>query len=521
MTLLIGCANLANLLLARAASRRREVSVRLALGAGRARVIRQMLAESVLLSAVGGAAGVAVAWLALRVLGAYELPGGLRIAGLGLGIDGLALAATAALSILTGLIFGAAPAWRASRTDIMVSLREEPRAASARSGLRSTLVAAQVALSVVLLIGSGLFLRSLARVLHAPLGFSVEGVALASVHLGLARFDAPRSRTFYDEALARVRAMPRVRAAAWASIVPTLGRMMAVAEVEGYSPAAGEDMTFSASQVGPEYFAATGTRLVGGRAFEKTDDASAPAVAIVNETAARKYWSGDAVGRRLKLGNDSLTIVGVAEDTRVEAIREAAVPFVYTPFDQVPGNAFTVDSAQLFVRGDGDVETLLPLVSGQLRSVDPAAPVYDVRTFEDAVRALIMPQRMGAALMGFFSVLALVLATVGIYGVAAYITALRTREIGIRMALGAGRPEIARLIVGQGVRPVVTGLALGLGMALWAGRLASAFLYDVSSSDPMTFGTVAVLLGGVAAGATYIPARRAARVSPTAALRHE
>jgi predicted permease len=521
-TLLIGCANLANLLLARSARRRRELSVRLALGAGRWQIVRQMLAESVLIGMIGGAAGIAVAYLALRLLGAYELPGGLRIGGLGLTINGTALAATAALAILTGLIFGAAPAWRASRTDVMVSLRDDLRAAGARGGPRSTLVAAQVALSLVLLAGSGLFLRSLVHVLNVPLGFTVDGVALASVNLGLARFDPVRGQAFYDAALARVKSMPQVQAAAWTTMVPTVGRMTLTAEVEAYRPAEGEDMTFSASQVGPRYFAAVGTRIVEGRAFERTDNPSAPPVVIVNETASRKYWGGHAIGRRLKVAKEWATVVGVVEDTVVGAIREKPTPFVYVPFDQGLDNAlFSADNAHLLVRVDGRPESLLPLLSGALRGIDASAPVYDLRTFEDAVRGLVMPQRMGLALMGFFSILALALVSVGIYGVASYVATLRTREIGIRMALGAERRDIARLILTQGARPVAAGIIAGVGLGLWAAQLASAFLYDVEPRDPLTFTVVPVLLATIALGATYLPARRAARIAPTTALRSE
>jgi predicted permease len=382
-------------------------------------------------------------------------------------------------------------------------------------------VAAQVALSLVLLTGSGLFLRSLVHMVNAPLGFTVDGVALASVNLGLARFDAPRAASFYDQALTRVRELPQVKTAAWGNIVPTVGGMMMGGEVESYRPAPGEDVTFGTALVGPDYFAAVGTRILSGRPFNENDDASAPAVVIVNETAARKYWNGEPLGRRVKMGGKWATIVGVAENAISETIGEKPAPFLYSSFDQPSGSAFGVESAHLFVRSDGDPEDLLPMLAGELRAVDASAPVYDVRTFEEAVRGLAMPQRMGVSLMGLFSLLALVLATVGIYGVASYVAALRTREIGIRMALGAGRTEITRLIMDQGARPVAVGIAAGLGLALWAGQLATAFLFDVSPRDPLTLAIVAAVLGSVALGATCIPAYRAARINPTAALRHE
>ena len=523
LTLLIACANLANLLMARAAGRRREVGVRLALGASRPRVIRQMLAESLVLSTIGGLLGLAVGTLALRVLGAYELPGGLSIEGLGLEINREALLLTAGLAILTGLLFGAAPAWRASRTDVMVSLRDESRGASARSGLRSALVAAQVALSLVLLTGSGLFVRSLVQAMNVPLGFEPQGVALASVNLNLVRYDEARAKEFYDTALARVKALPQVKDAAWASVVPTLGGMMFDLQVEGYQPSAGEEMTFDVSQVGPGYFGVAGTRIIDGRGFVPADNDSAPKVAIINEYAAQKYFGGRAVGRKVKQRRQPawVTIVGVAENTRVDRLDEKPRPFVYLPFDQQIDNVFSIDSAHLLARTDGDVEALVPLLGGQLRSVDSLAPIYDLETFEEAVRGLVMPQRMGVALLGFFSTLALILATIGIYGVASYVSTLRTREIGIRMALGATAGRVRSMMLTQGALPIAAGIITGLGVALYASRLVRAFLLNVSPFDPLAFTGATLLLSTVAVAASYVPAYRASRIEPVQALRDE
>ena len=523
LTLLIACANLANLLLARAAGRRREVGVRLALGAGRGRVIRQMLAESLVLSAVGGVLGLAVAALALRVLDAYELPGGLSIAGMGLELDRDALLLMAALSLLTGLLFGAAPAWRASRTDVMVSLRDDTRGARARTGLRSALVGAQVALSLVLLIGSGLFVRSLVQALNVPLGFRTEGVAMASVNLNLVRYDQGRSRQFYEAALDRVRALPQVKKAAWTSVVPTRGGMMFDLQAEGYQPAAGEQMTFDVSQVGPGYFDVVGTRIINGRGFTPSDKDNAPKVAIINEYAARRYFDGNAIGRKLKQGRQAawITIVGVAENTRVSRLDETTRPFVYLPFDQSIDSIFSIDSAHLLARTDGDVDALVPLLAGQLRSVDPVPPIYDVRTFDEAVRGLVMPQRMGVALLGFFSTLALILAAVGIYGVASYVSALRTREIGIRMALGASAGSVRRMMVSAGAVPIALGVAAGLAAAFYASRLVRTFLLDVSPFDPLAFAGATAVLVVVALTASYFPARRASNIAPMQALRQE
>ena len=523
LTLLIACANLANLLLARATARRREVGVRLALGAGRVRVIRQMLAESLSLAAAGGALGLGVAAAALRLLGAYELPGGLPIDGLGLTLHLETLLLTAGLSVLTGLLFGAAPAWRASRTDVMVALRDETRGASPRSRLRSTLVGAQVALSLVLLTGSGLFLRSLIEALNVPLGFQTDGVAMASVNLNLVRYDDAQSREFYQSALARVKALPQVRAAAWTTVVPTRGGMMFDLQAEGYQPSPGEEMTFDVSQAGPGYFEVVGTRIVDGRGFTSSDDAAAPKVAIINEHAANKYFGGKAIGRKLKQRRQAawITIVGVAENTRVQRIDETAGPFVYLPFDQRIDGVFSIDDAHLFARTDGDVDALVPLLAGQLRTVDAVPPVFDVQTFEEAVRGLVMPQRMGVALLGFFSTLALALATIGIYGVASYVAALRTREIGIRMALGASALHVRRMMVTEGAIPIAVGIVTGLGVAVYASRLAGAFLIEVSPLDPVAFAAATGLLAFVALVANFLPARRASRAEPATALRDE
>jgi putative ABC transport system permease protein len=520
LTLLIGCANLANLLLSRAAARRREIGVRMAIGAGRGRIARQLLIESLVLSGIGGVAGLYVASTVLRLLGRFQLPGGIEIEGLGLELNAAALMFTAAVVAVTGLLFGLAPAWRAARTDVLQSLRDDSRATSARSGLRSTLVAAQVALSLVLLAGTGLFLRSLVQSLRVPLGFRVEGVATASVNLGVARYDGPRAKAFYDDALARVKRLPGVTAASWSTLVPILGARMFTATVDGYKPAPDEEVRFYNAAVGPEYFQAAGTRLLRGRAFTDADATGAPLVGIVNDAAARKYWAGrDPVGGRIAADKDVwIQIVGVAEDAKVEELDEDPIPYVYLPFAQERGGG-PLNPSHLFVRSDRDVDTLLGPIGEQLRAIDRNAPVYAVSPFAWRVRQLVMPQRMGMTLFAVFSALALTLAAIGIYGVASYVAALRTRELGIRIALGADRARIRALVLRQGAIPIAAGVASGLVIAAIGSRFAAAFLRGVPPRDPLTFTVVAALLAAIALVATWIPARRAAKLDPIKALR--
>ena len=523
LTLLIGCANLANLLLARAAARRREIGVRLALGATRQRIVQQMLAESVLLAVTGGVAGLGIALASLRALAKYQLPGRLEIAAIPLEINGASLAVTFGLSLVTGLLFGAVPAWRASRTDVLVSLRDQSRGATAQSGIRSGLLGAQVALSLVLLAGAGLFARSLMSALDVPLGFDPRNVVTASVNLGLARYESGRARTFYAAALERVQALPQVQMAAWGNLIPTRGLFMGESAVEGYTQKPRESLTVYGMHVGPQYFGAIGTRLRAGRVFSATDTAGAEPVGIVSEAMARKYWDGrDPIGGRFRMFSRWITVVGVVEGTVVRELREAPVPQVYLAFDQwLEGpQGIASDPAHLFVRAS-DPETLVPLLREQLRALDPELPLYDIGLFEDSVAALAMPQRMGVALFTLFSLLALGLATIGIYGVASYVAALRTREIGVRVALGATAAAVRRMMLVQGSRPVAIGIVIGLVLALSLSRLIKAFLVDVSPFDPLTFGAVTAILAATALAASYLPARQAARIDPVRALREE
>ena len=525
LTLLIGCANVANLLLARAAGRRRELGVRVALGAGRRRIVSQMLVEHLMLGAISGLAGIGVASVALQWLGAFQLPGGIDMENLGLAVNGSAIGITVALSIATALLFGLAPAWRASGGDVLATLRSDGRMTGTRNRLRTTLVAAQVSLSLVLLTGTGLFLRSLVHALDMPLGFEVKNAVTVSAAAGLARYDVARARSYRDTAIDAVRGIPDVIAAGWTTIIPTNGAMTMILDgLEGYAPRQGESIEVHTPQVGPGYFKAAGTHVLAGRPFEDTDEAGGAPVVVINQAAADKYWAGrDPIGGRVQpsVKGPWFTVIGVVENTIVRSLTEAPVPFVYFPIDQSTGGFGAPLSATLMVRTNAQPGAILPLLRERLRAVDPAVPLYNMSTFEFHVRELVMPQRMGATLFGFFSLLALSLATVGIYGVASYVAALRTKEIGIRMALGARASDIGRLVLVQGAVPVAAGIAIGLVLALSASRLASSFMLDVRPWDPLTFAIATAALGALALLASYIPARRAARLDPVSALRRE
>ena len=526
LTLLIGCANLANLLLAKAAARKREIGVRLALGATRGRVVQQMLVESIALAAFGGLAGIGVAAGALHMLSRYQLPGGLPIENLDLSVNGTALAVTFGLSVLTGVLFGAMPAWRASRTDLLISLRDQSRSATSRGGARSVLLSAQVALSLVLLAGTGLFARSLAAALDRPLGFDVRNVMTATVNLSLVQYDRDRALAFYADGLERVRALPQVESAAWSSVIPTRGLRMSDATVDGYTMSPGETLSVYITHVTADFFKTVGTRIVSGRTFEGDDAPGAPLAGIINETMAKKYFAGRSpIGGTLRLFRSApITIVGVVENTVVRTLDEPAAPQLYlslTRSARAGSDRIATDAMHMFVRTRGDVEEAMPAVRQQLQGLEPELPLYDIESFEGRLQRLVMPQRMGALLLSLFSALALALATVGIYGVATYVASLRTREIGVRMALGATAEGVRRMILAQGARPVAVGILVGLGLAIYASRMARTFLVDVSPFDPLTFVTATGVLTLVALLASYVPARRASRIEPVQALRDE
>jgi putative ABC transport system permease protein len=521
--LLIACANVANMLLARAATRRKEIAIRTALGASRARVARQLLTESVLLAMAGGGLGLLLALWAnefLLALSAGALPRVEHVA-----LDWRVVFFTLLVSVATGLVFGLAPALSASKTDLTESLKEGGRAGAAglRSRARSALVVSEVALSLVLLVAAGLLVKSFWRLQQVSPGFDPDGVLTMNVFLpGLRYPEEAQHAVFFERVLERVKALPGVRHAGATSNLPVSGNYDRLPiYVEGQPPpAGGEAAEAERYMVSDDYFRALGVPVLAGRGFGADDSPGKQPVVVVGEAVARASWpAGDAVGRRIKLGdteNPWLTVVGVAGDVRHYGPDTPANFQVYLPHRQSPSQAMT-----LVVRSAGDPEALAAAVRGAVWSVDKDQPVYDVKTMRQLLSASTAARRFNMLLIGVFASVALALAVVGIYGVMSYTVEQRTREIGVRVALGAGARDIYRLIVGRGMATAGLGVGVGLAASFAATRAMKSLLFGVEASDPVIFASVALLLSAVALLACYLPARRAARVDPAVALRYE
>jgi putative ABC transport system permease protein len=525
--LLIACANVANLLLSRAAVREREVTVRMALGASGGRLIRQLLTESVLLSLIGGVAGVFLAAGGLRVLKAVapsDLP---RMDGVG--VNTTVLIVTSFVTLFTGMIFGLVPAMQSSRTRLSETLRDGGRGGtSGRAGqrLRRTIVAAQLALVVVLLTGAGLLIRTFVSLQGTSLGFETRGVLTLSVQLPRAKYNDNRQTTaLYQSFLDRVRAIQGVVSAGTVTTMmltttPNSGGIAA----EGRAPRDQDpEVTFDAAS--PEFFKTVGARLVAGRYFTAADRDSAPPVAIINEHMAKYYWPGvSAIGKRVNFGGANAdttqspwtTVVGVLADMRRTGVDMPVRNELFVPFAQSPsaGNLVVIKAAR-------DPMSLVPSVRAAMRALDPTQPLSNIRTMDEMLSRLVAQRRFSATLVASFAALALVLATIGVYGVTSYLVTQRTKEIGVRLALGADPRAVTRLVVFDGMKIGVLGLVIGIVGALSTTRLASSLLYGVSPRDPSTVVGVSTFLLLVVAFANYLPARRAARVDPLVALRQD
>ena len=519
VALLIACANLANLLIARGIARRREMAVRVAIGASRGRLVRQMLAESLVLALSGGVLGLLVASWSLTLVSRVPLPGDLTIAAFAPTLDARVLAFTTALSILTGVLFGLVPSLQASRVAVLPALKDEV-AGGRRALLRGSLVSVQVALCLLLLSGAGLLVRSLRNLLAADVGFEPKGVALAFVNLGPARYDAARAWSFASEASARVAGLPGVRSAAWAGTLPLSGdEDNESVELPGQPK--DQRQVVRANAVGPRYFKTLGLPIAAGREFDATDTPEGPKVVVVNEAAARKFWPGQsALGKRLVIYGAERTVVGVCRDSLFGSWNENSVPQVTTPIQQLGGDG-VLSTMALAVRASGDPRALLSPIRSELVRLDGNLPVFGLQTLEDVMAGELVPQRFGSGLLSLFAALSLVLATVGVYAVVSAAVAARRREMGVRMALGAQPRQLSGLVLRQTAAPLAAGLAAGLPLALGAARLLSRFLYGLSPGDVPTFAGAVLLLALAGLAAAALPARRAARVDPVEALRNE
>src|SRR6266851_3691715 len=521
VVLLIACANVANLLLARATSRRKEIALRLALGGSRGRLVRQMLTESFVLASLGAALGLAIAFWTARSLAAFLPPYASR-ASFDTRPDAVVFAFTLGLTVITTLLFGLAPTLHASKQDLVTAMKDNtatvgrgPRKVS----LRHALVITQVALSMVALISAGLFVRSLREAYKADPGFDPHGVLLASFDPFLSGYDESRGREFYRRLVERVRTVPGIQSATLARRLPLTDGGIAFANVaiDGYAPAKDEDMRLNYETVGPQYFQTMRIPFVHGRDFNERDQEGARGVVIINETMAGRYWpGGDALGRRLKLTKDWLEIVGIAKDVKNRSLSGAPQPFLYLPlFQDYRSNMILV------ARTAVEPEQMSQSVRAEVAVLDPEIPIFDAKTFDDHVVISLYSQRMAATLLSIFGLLALSLAAIGLYGVMAYSVSQRTRELGIRISVGAERRDIFKLILGQGLAISVVGLLAGLVATLGVTRLTANLLYGASATDPVTFIVIALLLLCVTLLACYFPARRATKIDPMIALRVE
>ncbi|MCI0486607.1 MAG: ABC transporter permease [Blastocatellia bacterium] len=518
--LLIACSNVANLMLARAASRQKEIAVRLALGAGRSRLIRQLLTESLLLAGAGGAAGLALAFWGVDLLVSLmpDRIAQLETAHVDLNVLGFAMV----LSLLTGVVFGLVPALQATRPDLNQVLKQGGRDTSSggRTPVRSLLVVAEIGLALVLLIGAGLLMRSFVRLNNIDPGFNPENVLTMQVVLPESKYPEHHHRTaFYDNLLQRVRSLPGVEAAGLINGLPLSytgggGGFF----IEG-RPESDSSLLATYRIISPDYFRAMRIPLLKGRVFDAQDTVDTIDAAVISEAMAQRAWpDDDPIGKRLKWGTDGklMTVIGVVKDVRL-ALRLEARPQVYMPYSQVS----IYPPSDLVVRTRTGPLSLAAAVRNEVWAIDKDQPVADISTMERVLSDSLARQRFNLLLLGVFAALALVIATVGIYGVMSYLVAQSTREIGIRQALGAEPLDVVKLVLGKGLALSLIGVVIGVAAALSLTRLMSSLLFGISATDPLTFVIVALLLIVVAAAACLIPARRAMKVDPMVALRYE
>jgi len=523
IVLAIACANITNLLLARSTKRRREIAIRLALGASRARLIRQLMTESLILALAGGAVGFLVAFWSKDILRSL-IPFGFGPNRQSNEVDLRVLVFAFAMSVLSGLLFGLAPSLQASKSDLVSTLKGEITmpvgSRGFRFNLRKALVVLQVGLSLFALITAGLFVRSLLKAQSVNPGFKPENVVLMAFNLGREGYTEAQGRNFHHDVVERVRALPGVLAATVARDRPFAGGFQRSVFIEGQEPPpGGRGVLVQTNNISPGFFETLGIPLMRGRDFAETDSSTSPKVMVINEAMAKRFWPDqDALGKRLKLFGDQdyRQVVGIVGDSKYNSLTEPQRPFMYIPLLQE-----YAPQVNLHVRTSGDSKGMIAALRGEVQAIDPSLSVLNIETLTDRIHQSLGGERSQATLLGTGGVLALVLAAIGLYGVMSYSVAQRTREIGIRMALGAGRANVMGLVLKQGVALVSAGVVLGLGAAFTITRWLASVLFGVGSADPITFIATSGVLLAVALIASYVPARRATKVDPIIALRYE
>jgi predicted permease len=519
--LLITCANVGNLLLVRSFARRHEMTVRLAIGAGRGRLLKQLLTEGLILSAFGAAGGlVATHWCSHALVLLFPARGGVAMHLPG-EIDWRVLAMSAGVCLLATLVLGLVPAMQIGKIDVAAALKSDSAGVlggGAKAWARSGLVMVQVSLSFVLLVGAGLLLQSLQKIRNTSPGFSTHEVLDTAVNLVPAGYDAQRAQNFQDELLERVKALPGVESAAFARMTPLSYRSFSSTPiaVDGYQHPSEEQPTVQYNEVGPDYFVTMGIPLLSGREFTRADDEKAALVAVVNETMAAQYWRGrNPIGERVQVKGRWMQVVGVAMDSKYESVREAPKPFFYVPLRQNFDR-----SAGLYIRTPLSPETMATALAREVHALDPDLALYEVITLQEELDRSTSPQKVALTLVGVLGALALLLAAIGLYGVISFAVSQSSRELGLRMALGADASNLLRLVISRGLTLTGGGVLLGTAAALALTRLLGNLLYKVSPRDPLAFGSALVVMTIASLAACILPGWRAARTDPARVLRH-